>query len=405
MAKFQFQIVFMKYISFFLFFTFFSCQNNVQQTAATDLISKVKKEFVKDGRTKLFKLAANENNGKISIKGETNLPDAKARLLTLLEEAKIPFLDSIEVLPSADLDGKNYGVVRLSVGNIRSKPKHSAELATQALMGTFLRILKEENGWYLVQTPDDYLGWLDKGGFVFQDRTFWEKMKKVIVLAEFAKVYAEPSLSVADSTEVISDLVYGNILIDRGLAENNDQMRKVELPDGRQGYVIRRSCTPYWNWLENVTATGENIVSTARRFMGVPYLWGGTSNKGFDCSGFTKTVYLGHGIQLERDASLQVHTGLKIETDTTTWKNLLPGDLLFFGRKATPEEKERISHVAIWMGDGKIIHAAELVKIESLIRGEDNFAEDRVKTFIRAKRMIGAGLENGIVELKKSEWY
>lgn len=389
----------------FLIFTLFSCQNDKQQTAANDLIAKVKKEFVKDGRTKLFKITANEAQGKISIKGETNLPDAKTRLVALLEEAKIPFLDSIDVLPSADLNGENYGVVRLSACNIRSQPKHSGELATQALMGTVLRILKEQDGWFLVQTPDDYLGWLDKGGFVFKDRTFWGKMKKVIVQSEFARVYAEPSLSIADSTEVISDLVYGNVLIDRGLAENNDQMRKVELPDGRTGYVIRRSCTNYWNWRDNVTATGENIVATARRFMGVPYLWGGTSSKGFDCSGFTKTVYLGHGLQLERDASLQVHTGINVETDTTIWKNLQPGDLLFFGRKATPEKKERISHVAIWMGDGKIIHAAELVKIESLIRGEENFAEDRVKTFIRAKRMIGAGLDNGIVELKKSEWY
>jgi hypothetical protein len=268
--------------------------------------------------------------------------------------------------------------------------------------------LKEENGWYLVQTPDDYLGWLDKGGFTLlnsDEQTKWGKYEKVIILAEFARVYAESSLSIADSTEVVSDLVYGNILIDKGLSENDDQMRKVELPDGRQGFVIRRSCTKYWNWRDNVTATGEDIVATARRFMGVPYLWGGTSTKGFDCSGFTKTVYLGHGLQLERDASLQVHTGLKIETDTSTWKNLLPGDLLFFGREATSEKKERISHVAIWMGDGKVIHAAELVKIESLIRGEKNFAENRVKTFIRAKRMIGVGLENGIVALKKSEWY
>ncbi|MFT4759809.1 MAG: hypothetical protein ACI9XO_000060 [Paraglaciecola sp.] len=400
----------MKNICFLFLLTIiiFSCQNNGQQTTAKDLISKVKKEFVKDGRTKLFKLAANDQNGKISIKGETNLPDAKTRLLTLLEEAKIPFLDSIEVLPSLNLEGKNYGVVRLSVCNIRSKPKHSAELATQALMGTFLRVLKEENGWYLVQTPDDYLGWLDKGGFTLlnsDEQTKWGKYEKVIILAEFARVYAESSLSIADSTEVVSDLVYGNILIDKGLSENDDQMRKVELPDGRQGFVIRRSCTKYWNWRDNVTATGEDIVATARRFMGVPYLWGGTSTKGFDCSGFTKTVYLGHGLQLERDASLQVHTGLKIETDTSTWKNLLPGDLLFFGREATSEKKERISHVAIWMGDGKVIHAAELVKIESLIRGEKNFAENRVKTFIRAKRMIGVGLENGIVALKKSEWY
>jgi len=389
-----------------IIFTLLNCHPKHRQQDADKLIQQVKTEFVQDGRTKLFKLTTEEKNDTLVVKGETNLPDAKTRLLTLLEEAKIPFLDNIKVLPSADLP-ESYGVVRLSVCNIRSQPKHSGELATQALMGTLLRILKEQDGWYLVQTPDDYLGWLDKGGFVFKNRISWEKFynRKIIIQSEFARVYAQPSLTISDSMEVISDLVYGNILLERGLAKENDQMRMVELPDGRTGYVIRRNCIFYSKWLKNLTPTGKDIVATARRFMGVPYLWGGTSTKGFDCSGFTKTVYFGNGIQLERDASLQVHTGLKIETDTATWKNLQPGDLLFFGRAATPEKKERISHVAIWMGDGKIIHAAELVKIESLIRGEENFAEDRVNTFIRAKRMIGAGREDGIVELKKSSWY
>lgn len=390
-----------------IIFTLFNCHPEHRQQDAENLIQQVKTEFVKDGRTKLFKLTAEEEKDVVVVKGETNLPDAKTRLLTLLEEAKIPFLDSIEVLPSADLP-ESHGVVRLSVCNIRSQPKHSGELATQALMGTHLNVLKEQDGWYLVQTPDDYLGWLDKGAFTLMngdERTHWEKSKKLVVQAEFAKVYAEPSLSIADSTEVISDLVFGNVLLDRGLAKNNDQMRHVELPDGRKGFVIRRNCGDFRNWIKNPQATGKNIVNTARRFMGVPYLWGGTSSKGFDCSGFTKTVYFWHGIQLERDASLQVHTGLRIETNTATWKNLQPGDLLFFGRAATPEKKERISHVAIWMGNGQIIHATELVKIESLIPGEENFAEDRVNTFIRAKRILGAEVKDGIRTLLQAGWY
>lgn len=400
----------MKNICFFflLLTSFFSCQNNVQQMAANDLIAEVKKEFVQDGRTKLFKLTAKDAKDKITIVGETNLPKAKKQLLTLLENAKIPFLDSIEVLPSPALNGKNFGVVRLSVCNIRSKPKHSGELATQATMGTHLKVLKEQDGWFLVQTPDNYLGWLDKGGFTLMDgteMTGWEKSKKLVVQAEFAKVYAEPSLSVADSTEIVSDLVFGNVLINRGLYKDNDQLYQVELPDGRTGFVIRRNCIDFKIWMKNPHITGENIVGTARRFIGNPYLWGGTSSKGFDCSGFTKTVYFWHGIQLERDASLQVHTGIKVETDTSTWKNLQPGDLLFFGRAATPEKKERISHVAIWMGEGKIIHAAELVKIESLIRGEENFAADRVQTFIRAKRMIGSTVEHGILNLRQAGWH
>jgi len=392
--------------SFFLLFS--SCQNNNQQLAVTEIINQTKAEFVKDGRTKLFKIAAEQTDGKITLTGETNLPDAQKKLIENLEKAKISCIDKTETLPSTKLGDQIYGVVNLSVCNIRSKPKHSAELATQALLGTQLRVLKEENDWFLIQTPDDYLGWLDKGGFTLMTKDEldgWREAEKVIIQAEFAKIYAEPSVTISDESAVISDLGFGNILIDKGLAEENNQMIKVELPDTRQGYIIRRTQTDYENWLNSDRLTGEKLVQVAQRFIGNPYLWGGTSAKGFDCSGFTKTVYLWNGIQLERDASLQVHNGIKIETTPGNWENLEAGDLLFFGRKKTAEQKEKITHVAIWMGNGKIIHATERVKIESLLSDDPDFAEERLETFIRAKRILNSVGENGIVDLKRSEWY
>lgn len=394
--------------NFFLFcliLSIFSCETKdyVLLEIADSTISKLQKQFAPDKRTAWFQVEAKTDDYKtVILRGETTISEAKDSLLANLQNQKIPFIDSITVLPATDLENNHFGVVRLSVANIRSKPKHSAELATQALLGEQLRVWKKEGDWYFIQTPNNYFGWLDKGGFTLMDKTEfenWQKADKVIMRIQYTNSYVVPDMN---DKRYVSDLVIGNILLDLGRDGN---WAKVGYPDGREGYVPVRFRTKLNDWLEVMQPDTNNIVNTAKSMMGNPYLWGGTSVKGMDCSGFTKTVYFLNGIQLERDASLQVKTGIEIETDTTTWKNLQKGDLLFFGRKATPEKKERIWHVAIWMGGGKIIHAAELVKIESLIRDEPDFAEDRLKTFVRAKRIVNSVGKNGILAVKDSEYY
>jgi len=144
----------------------------------------------------------------------------------------------------------------------------------------------------------------------------------------------------------------------------------------------------YLDWVLSRNVDAENIIATAANFMGRPYLWGGTSPKAMDCSGFTKMVYYINGVELARDASQQVKDGDVVELDPEL-KHLQKGDLLFFGSKATPEKKERIWHVAIYLGNGKIIHASGAIKIESLLPSDANFAEKRLKTLIKARRIIG----------------
>jgi cell wall-associated NlpC family hydrolase len=123
-----------------------------------------------------------------------------------------------------------------------------------------------------------------------------------------------------------------------------------------------------------------------------------------DCSGFTKTAFYLNGLQLPRDASQQVHAGLAVDTDTTL-KNLLPGDLLFFGKKATENQKERITHVAIYLGDGQIIHAANMVELGSLRRGDPGFQEGRLNSLVKGKRMIGAPKESGVIPLAELPFF
>ncbi len=385
---------------FFLLFTIVSCTDNKQIELAETAAADVKSQFVPDRRVDIFDTEIKNTKAGLVIKGETNIPAAKELLLQKIAEINPQFIDSIQILPAADLGAETYGVVRLSVCNIRSKPKHSAELATQSTLGSSLRIYKKEGDWYYVQTPDDYLGWLDKDGFTRMDKTAydaWMQEEKVIVTTDIAKAKATADLE----SETVSDLLPGNILVKKGV---EGDFEKVAFPDGREAFIPRRFRADLNAWLENTKPDTSRIFQTAKRMMGSPYLWGGTSSKGMDCSGYTKQIFFENGILLPRDASQQVRVGEEVKTDTTL-VNLLPGDLLFFGRKATAEKKERIWHVAIYLGDGKIIHSAGNVKIQSLRRGDEDFAEDRLETFVRAKRILGSEGKNDVKWLKETDFY
>ena len=178
----------------------------------------------------------------------------------------------------------------------------------------------------------------------------------------------------------------------------------VNYPDERVAYVKKDEAKLFNDWYDSLKPSGETILKTAYRFMGIPYLWGGTSTKGMDCSGFTKTVYFLNGIILQRDASQQVNTGELVKTDDG-WQNLQAGDLLFFGRKADENRKERITHVAIYIGDGDFIHAAGRVKINSFNPEKSYYSDYRKSGFIRAKRILTSVGKNGIERILENVFY
>jgi gamma-D-glutamyl-L-lysine dipeptidyl-peptidase len=382
----------------FLLFT--ACQPGADFSPAKQIIEELRLKYAPDKRVALFAVDTSFTEMPLVLRGETNLPAAKAELIEKLSAAGIAFTDSLAVLPSPALSGQHFGVVSVSVCNIRSNPKHSAELATQALLGTSLRVWKQDGGFFLVQTPDDYFGWVDAGGFQLMDSVKyenWMQSQRAVVTQDYVFAFETPS----ENAPKVTDLLAGNIL---QTLESQAHFTQIQLPDGRSGFVKSAYLTPLGEWLDSHQPDADHILATAKEMMGRPYLWGGTSGKGMDCSGFTKMAFYLNGIQLPRDASQQVHTGEAVDTDTT-FQNLQPGDLLFFGRKATPEQKEKITHVAIYLGDGKIIHASDMVEVESLRRGDPTFAEHRLTSFVRSKRMIGSEGKNGVVRLKDSAFY
>lgn len=371
-----------------------------KMNSVTQIIHEVKNQFAPDKRVAIFHINANDTSNIITLTGETNLLEAKEKLISGIQTLGIEFKDEIKLLPAAELGERIYGLVNLSVANVRTKPDHAEEMATQALLGTPVKIFKKEFGYFLVQTPDEYISWVEDDGVTpvsKQELEEWKNSERVIYLKEFGFSYSQPDVSSAR----VSDLVAGNILVK--LDEENNFI-KVKYPDGRIAFVEKDNCQKLNEWLERKNQTNAEIISTAEKFMGIPYLWGGTSAKGMDCSGFTKTVYFLNGIVLARDASQQVHTGILVDTQNG-FENLHAGDLLFFGAQATDSTKERITHVAIYIGNNEFIHAAGRIKINSFDKNAPNFSEFRLLHFIRAKRILGSADENGVTSVKKNKFY
>lgn len=144
---------------------------------------------------------------------------------------------------------------------------------------------------------------------------------------------------------------------------------------------------PEGKWRARLKQDAADIIRTAHTLMGVPYLWAGTSSKGVDCSGFVRTVLFMHDIIIPRDASQQACVGETIDI-SPDFSNLQPGDLIFFGRKATPERKERVVHVGMYIGNKRFIHSQGDVHISSFDPADELFDEFNLGRLLFATRII-----------------
>jgi cell wall-associated NlpC family hydrolase len=368
-------------------------------SSITQIIESFTQRFAPDKRTAIFQIDAFKQNNQLILTGRTNLFGAKSFLLDRLKIEKISIVDEIKTLPEPELEDKVYGLVEVSVCNIRYSPKHAGELASQALMGTPVRILeKEDNGWLLIQTPDQYIAWVDRGAITMMNQEEvdrWKAIPKIIYTRAYGSAYSEPN----EESAPVSDLVAGCMM---ELITEREDFYQVLFADQRTGFIQKNESSIYNEWLAKTNASEESLVKTSKRLMGVPYLWGGTSFKGVDCSGFTKMVYFLNGIVLPRDASQQVMIGETIDK-TGNWNELKPGDLMFFGEKRE-DGSERVVHVAMWLGNGEYIHASDKVRVSSMMTNSSNYDEYNAKRYLRAKRVLKTGMA-GVGTLKDNVVY
>lgn len=348
--------------------------------------------WVPDGREGWNYVSVSNYGKGFLLKGEVNQHGHKSEIISFFQENNLPFTDSLTVLPDTTLEYQ--GLVNVSFANMRRKPSHSAELVSQAIMGTPVLILKSQGGWRLIQTPDDYIAWVTSSSVVAcgQERMVaWRSSPRLIVDRQHACVFDD-----RDESAVVCDLVLGSILV---YSKHEGQYLHVGLPDGRQGFVRSDEVRIFEDWVATTTPTAGNLVSYARAFMGLPYLWGGTSANGLDCSGFVKTVYFMNGVILARDASQQIRYGESL--DQSHPEDFLTGDLLFFGDTLT----NRVTHVGMSLGNGEFIHESGMVHTNSFDSTKVNYSEYYRKTLLGARRMMGWPSQKGAMAVANHPWY
>jgi SH3-like domain-containing protein len=331
----------------------FSADQNTAK--AYQIIESVGRKYAPDKRTAIFDVDIYNSDSQIILRGMTNLLHAKQLTLDSLSFYKISFIDSILVLPDQTVGDQKWGIVTLSVANIRTSADHAAELASQALMGTPVKVLEITDGWRHIQTPDDYIGWVDENGIVLKTNdqiALWKKSNRYFYNRLMGNLMDAPKRNASS----LSDLVMGD-LFEAVSAKKN--YYKIQFPDGRTGFVKKKDCLSYEQWVSQKPDVKE-VLSIARQLLGTAYLWGGTSCKAMDCSGMIKTAWYTQAVIMARDASQQIRYGEKIDFNNIT--NLQPGDLLFFGRNA-----QRITHVGMYLGNGLYIHASGLDVSTALI--------------------------------------
>lgn len=382
---------------------FISCGESAKESSKSgqveEIVERNRTEFAPDKRVALLEISAEEDQNGIILRGETTSEEAKKRLLLDLDSAGVNYKDSIQVLPSEALGEKLYGIIDISVANLRGDSKHSSELVTQATLGTPVKIWKRTEEWYYIQTPDDYLSWVDHGGITtMNENEFnnWKTSEKIIFTKAYGNSYAKPDLE----SNPVTDLVTGAVL---ELLQDSTDFYQVKYPDGKEAYVSKEDAKIYRDWLQNLEADGESLTRVSEKLMGLPYLWGGTSAKGVDCSGFTKTIYFMNGMVIPRDASQQVKEGTLVD-EQSDFSKLEVGDLLFFGRPATDSTSEKVVHVGMWIGNNKFIHSSGDVHISSVDDKAENFDEFNKRRYLRTKRYLDQQ-SSGLKYLKDQDIY
>lgn len=280
------------------------------------------------------------------------------------------------LLSFAAASAQNRGIIDISVANLREVPDYTGEMGTQALMGTTVEILAENSYWLQVITPDGYRAWVNEMAVSRVDQSgekSWNKAKKMVCSARNSIIYSE-----SDSRSIpVSDLVRGDVVVrDHGTAKHG--MLPVSTPGGRKGWVSKKDLIGESDWTKSRRCSGADVVAEAVKYVGVPYLWGGNSPKGFDCSGLVSYAAAMCGRTLPRNASQQAVLGNPVD-----FADLQPGDLLFFGNHDTG----KVSHVGIYIGDGHMVHASQLVRVNSIWE-RDNDCYEGISRFLFARRIF-----------------
>ena len=283
---------------------------------------------------------------------------------------------------SLSAGAQTRAVVEFSVATLHRSADYESPVESQCLMGTSVLINDQDSYWRNVSALNPkYDGWTEELSLTVMSQAehdAWLSAPKYICTAVYAHIYSEPS----DKSRFVSDITMGGVvrqvLDSKGKPVRKGKWLQVALPSRRSGWMLRSQLQDYGLWLASRSATPRSVIATAEMFLGSPYMWGGNSTKGVDCSGLTWMAFHMNGIDLPRDTSQQVKEGVEVSLEQAA-----AGDLIFFGTPAAGDSRERVSHVAIYLGGSRILHASQVVRISSLDPDSPDYYQHRPILHVR----------------------
>lgn len=235
--------------------------------------------------------------------------------------------------------------ISVPVAEIHKDPVAGSEQVTQGLLWEKVDVVSEKGGWSKVYMTEQYRTMKGYPGWIRTSDLRASNRPSKLLMVTSAKTALHKSAE--SKSPVVQTVFLGSKIPSVGEAVGD--FLPVVLPGGSEKSPLFINSKD----VQMVTqiarpSEGQSLVETALQLQGVPYLWGGMSQKGIDCSGLTWTTYRRHGYSIPRDADQQFEFG--VEADPA---NLVAGDLLFFGKA-----KDYITHVGMYIGDGKFVHAS-----------------------------------------------
>lgn len=334
---------------------------------------EVRAELVPDLRVDVFEIRSRQAAGRPSVRGATTVPVAVDAFRRRLHDLGVDADVSVDVLPDPSLQPATDALVRAPIAPLYRHPTMNSTQVSQYVLGARVTLLSVRGRFYRVRGEDAHVGWIHRGYLIVGEPAWalgWERAE-----------HGDPVVSIGAEVHdqdgrTFARLPWGARVIQQAGG-------RILLPDGCTGHLGAGEVVPADRLWDRFPARGDSIVRTARRWMGAPYLWGGVTPNGVDCSGLVQSVHWIHGVALPRDSDMQARVGAAIEPGAG-FERLRAGDLLFFA------EKRKVTHVALSLGGPAIIHSSASNGVVALndLRGDLDVEKLLRRIFVGARRLL-----------------